>query len=411
MPLRSLVIDFNSYFASVEQQENPQLRGKPIAIVQVIADTTSCIAASYEAKKYGVKTGTLVKEAKKICPGIIIVLARHPVYISYHHKLIKAVDSCLPVEKVLSIDEMLCSLMGKEQKKENAIELALKIKDTIAEQAGEYMKCSIGIAPNQFLAKTASDMQKPDGLIVIEESDLPSCLCRLKINDFVGIGRRMEPRLRAHGIDTTEKLCNASKSLLKIVWGGIEGERMYDQLRGIMVRRPSTHKTTISHSHVLSPEHRTDDSAHSVLHRLIQKAAIRLRNAGYVSAAMSVKVKFLNGTGWHYDTSFPHTQNTLDFVRVFEEMWNTYNSGTEKPIAVSVHLLKLIYEDQNTDTLFNDYDKSKSLNNALDLLNKKFGTGAAYFGGSHTANNSAPIRIAFSQIPDIEDESDDFEDI
>ena len=129
-------------------RKNPQLRGKPIAIVQVIADTTSCIAASYEAKKYGVKTGTLVKEAKKICPGIIIVLARHPVYISYHHKLIKAVDSCLPVEKVLSIDEMLCSLMGKEQKKENAIELALKIKDTIAEQAGEYMKCSIGIAPN-----------------------------------------------------------------------------------------------------------------------------------------------------------------------------------------------------------------------------------------------------------------------
>lgn len=126
MPLRSLVIDFNSYFASVEQQENTSLRGKPIAIVQVIAESTSCIAASYEAKKHGIKTGTLVKDARKLCPGLIVVEARHKLYIEYHHKLIKVVDSCLPVDKVLSIDEMLCTLMGSEQKKENAIQLALK---------------------------------------------------------------------------------------------------------------------------------------------------------------------------------------------------------------------------------------------------------------------------------------------
>lgn len=406
MPLRSLVIDFNSYFASVEQQENPSLRGKPIAIVQVMAETTSCIAASYEAKKYGVKTGTQVREARKMCRGLVVVPARHQVYIDYHHRLINAVDSCLPVDKVMSIDEMLCSLMGKEQIKENAIQLALKIKDTIAEQVGEIMRCSIGIAPNQFLAKTASDMQKPDGLIVIEESDLPACLYGLKISDFVGIGRRMEPRLRAFGIDTAEKLCSASKSLLKQVWGGIEGERMYDQLRGVLVRRPSTHKTTISHSHVLSPEHRTDEGAHSVLHRLIQKAAERLRHSGYVCGAISLKVKFLDGNKWHSDTSIAHTQNTLDFLNVFEEVWRTYPITNGKPISVSVYLFKLMYADQNTAALFSDDDKSKSLNNALDLLNRKFGTGAAYFGGSHSALDSAPARIAFSQIPDLETENE-----
>jgi DNA polymerase-4 len=406
MPLRSLVIDFNSYFASVEQQENPSLRGKPVAIVQVMAETTSCIAASYEAKKYGVKTGTQVKEARKLCPGLNVVPARHKTYIEYHHNLIKVVDSCLPVDKVLSIDEMLCLLIGSEQKKENAIQIALKIKDTIAEEVGGCMRCSIGIAPNQFLAKTASDMEKPDGLIVIEESDLPACLYRLKINDFVGIGRQMEPRLRAYGIDTAEKLCNASKALLKKVWGGIEGERMFDQLRGIAVNRPPTHKTVISHSNVLSPEFRTDEGAHSVLHRLIQKAATRLRNAGYVCGAVSIIVKFIDGRKWRYETSISHTQDTLEFIRIFEEMWRTFPLNTGKPIYVSAGLFKLMYEDQNTEALFGDYDKSKSLNSAVDLLNRKFGYGSAYFAGSHTAKDSAPTRIAFSQIPDLETEND-----
>jgi DNA polymerase IV len=132
MPLKCLVIDFNSYFASVEQQENPSLRGKPIAIVQVMAETTSCIAASYEAKKYGIRTGTRVREARKLCPELEVVVARHKVYVEYHQNLIKAVDSCLPVDKVLSIDEMLCSLVGSEQIKEKEIQIALKRKDKIA---------------------------------------------------------------------------------------------------------------------------------------------------------------------------------------------------------------------------------------------------------------------------------------
>ena len=292
MPLRNLFLDFNAYFASVEQQVNPRLRNKPTAVVPMMTDSTCCIAASYEAKKYGIRTGTLVSEANKICPGLQLVETHHRLYIQYHDQLVKAVESCVHVDQVMSIDEMVCSLMGKQKIRENAIELALQIKKTIAEKVGEYLKCSIGIAPNRFLAKTATDMQKPDGLVVIEEKDLPHCLYNLKLSDLTGIGRRMEVRLKRHGIYTVKMLCNLPKSRLKEVWGGIEGERMYAQLRGEDVKRPPTHRQTIGHSHVLPPKERSKDDAFAVMNRLLQKAAMRMRFLGYVTGALSMGVRF-----------------------------------------------------------------------------------------------------------------------
>jgi DNA polymerase-4 len=127
MSLRARYVDFNSYFASVEQQERPQLRGKPIGVLPVMAETTCCIAASYEAKEFGVKTGTPVREARKLCPNIIFVEARPYLYVEYHHRLIEIVESCTPVEKTLSIDEMVCRLTGSQQQKDKALALAAHI--------------------------------------------------------------------------------------------------------------------------------------------------------------------------------------------------------------------------------------------------------------------------------------------
>ena len=186
MSLRVLYIDFNSYFASVEQQRQPELRGKPTAVLPVMADTTCCIAASYEAKKFGVKTGTLVREAKRLCPGLQLVEARPAVYVEYHHRLVEAVESCAHVERVLSIDEMYCELLGREQQRDQALTLARGIKRVIADKVGAELRCSIGIAPNVFLAKTATELQKPDGLTAIEEKDLPDCLFGLRLRGRSG---------------------------------------------------------------------------------------------------------------------------------------------------------------------------------------------------------------------------------
>ncbi len=211
MTLRALYLDFNSYFASVEQQLRPELRGKPIAVLPVLAETTCCIAASYEAKAFGVKTGTKVSDARKMCPGIRLIEARPYKYVEYHHMLVDIVESCTHVEKTLSIDEMVCMLTGSQQKRENAFKLAQHIKQTIAAKAGEHIRSSIGIAPNVFLAKVASNMQKPDGCIVIEQNELPEKLYPLELRSLYGIGRSMEARLHSHGIHTVQQLYAAKR--------------------------------------------------------------------------------------------------------------------------------------------------------------------------------------------------------
>jgi DNA polymerase-4 len=435
MPLRNLFLDFNAYFASVEQQIKPELRNKPVGVVPVMAETTCCIAASYEAKSYGVKTGTLVSEAKKLCPDIKFVEASHRTYVEFHNRLKKAIEYCLPVDRVLSIDEMVCSLMGKERKRENAIEIAHRIKKKISSDVGEYLKCSIGIAPNQYLAKTATDLQKPDGLVVIEEEDLPQCLYKLEIDGLCGIGRRMKVRLRRSGIYTIEQLCSADKLTLQKVWGGIEGERMYDQLRGKIVQRPTTHRSTVGHSHVLPPKLRNNESAYAVLHRLLQKATMRMRYIGYYASALGVIVRYSKPKAvvsanreesynyevppreeiglqlpkkfkWKDYITFNYTQNTVELIKGFNKMWGRNPYKEFIPTQVGVVLFNLLDEKYATLPIFEDYEKNKSLYKAIDLLNRRYGYSAVYFGGAHTARNSAPMRIAFTQIPNLEIEDD-----
>lgn len=443
MSLNKLFIDFNSYFASVEQQVKPELRNKPVGVVPVMADTTCCIAASYEAKAHGVKTGTMVSEAKKLCPGIQLVEADHRTYIQYHHKLVEKVNECLPVDNVLSIDEMVCSLLGKERKRENAIEIARHIKKKIQNDVGEYLRCSIGIGPNQFLAKTGTNMQKPDGLVVIDNEDLPHCLFKLKLSDMYGVGRRMETRLHRNGIYTVEDLCNADMVLLRHIWGGIEGERMYEQLKGKIVERPPTHRSTVGHSHVLPPKLKNNESAYAVLHRLLQKAAMRLRYLGYYAGALGVVVRYKamwdskpptenlyynkvfyksessyrqsKKVKWKDYITFTYTQNTVEFLKALNIMWerNPFLTGNRSgfaegniPTAVGVVLFNLLHEDYVTFPIFENFEKNKSLYNAIDMLNKRYGYASVYFGGSHIAKDSAPMRIAFTQIPDLDIEDD-----
>ncbi len=405
MPLSALLVDFNSYFASCEQQVRPELRGKPVGVVPMLADTTVLIAASYEAKAFGVKTLTNVGEAKKKIPHIELVIARHEIYIDFHHRLIKAVDEIAPVREVLSIDEMVCDLPAGFKTRERAIELAHRVKRNVVEKVGECLRTSIGIAPNTFLAKLASDMEKPDGLVVLEEHDVPDKIRHLPIRALHGIGKNMEARLQRHRILTIDDLYRQTPEQLHAVWGGVGGDRFHARLRGEEIGDLDHGMGSISHSHVLAPELRNPEDAYAVLDRLTQKAAMRLRKVGRYTGHMHVKVKFLNAPSWENDTRFMETQDTLDLLHALKALWEKFPARkSQKLLQVAVTLSDLNEISQHSGRLFEPEDERKKLNQAIDSLNQRFGKHAAYFGGAHRALDHGKIAIAFNHIPDVETE-------
>jgi DNA polymerase-4 len=396
--LRWLFLDLNSYFASIEQELRPELRGKPVGVVPVMADSTCCIAASYEAKAFGVKTGTIVSEARKLCPGIQLVEARHKLYVQYHHAIVEAVESCLPVAAVMSIDEMACRLMGSEQSVGKAIQIAENIKRAIREKVGRTLRCSVGLAPNRFLAKVASDMQKPDGLVVIELPDLPEILYGLQLNDLPGIGPAMHKRLQKADIQTIEQLCALSKLQMKKIWNGIIGERFWHWLRGDDIAEPATHRRTVGHSHVLPPDLRTEEGAYAVAQKLAHKAAMRLRKMNYWAGGMAVSIRFNRENGWSEQATMVECQDTLTILEALQSLWKQHPPG--KPLAVGVTLFDLVPGHLHNLSLFEDPKRAK-LAKAMDMINFKYGTDTVYFGGIHEVKSAAPTRIAFTSIPDL----------
>ncbi len=400
MPLRYLFVDMNAYFASVEQLDRPELRGRPVGVVPVVAETSCCIAASYEAKAMGVRTGTPVWEARKLCPKIELVLARPERYVQIHTKIVKAVGRCIPVTKILSIDEMTCRLMGDEQKPENAARIAESIKREIRLTAGESLRCSIGIGSNTMLAKVAGDMKKPDGLTFLHPGDLPRNLYPLKITDFPGIGPRMEKRFHRYGVVTTEQLTELSIAALKVVWESkVHAERWHGLLRGEDVPDAPTRRRTISHSHILAPDLRTDLGARGVMVRLIHKAAARLRTIDYWSDHFSASVSYLDGPGWGAAVRMPMCQDTLNLLMIFSKLWEEKGMVGRTPLKVGMCLAGLTPTHFATPSLFEQDRQLTALSHAMDKVNRTFGRNAVHFGTLFGAEDSAPVRIGFTNIP------------
>lgn len=219
--LNWLYFDLNSYFATIEQQVNPSLRGKPVVVVPLLSDSTCAIATSYEAKLKGIKTGTKIYEAKKLCPNLICVKGKHKLYVEYRKRIFAEINKLLFVDVICSIDEGAVKLTGKYQQEQEAIRLSQSIKLAIKQNVGDYITCSIGIASTKYLAKIAAEMKKPDGLTIIRPEDIPTKLYALALRDIPGIGYRILKRLHLAGINTVEKLYECSSGHLQTIWGSL----------------------------------------------------------------------------------------------------------------------------------------------------------------------------------------------
>ena len=409
MTLRYLFVDFNSYFASVEQLDEPALRGRPVAVIPVASESTCCIAASYQAKAFGVKTGTGVREARQRCPDIVFRLARPERYLALHHELMGLIGGCIPHETPASIDEVACPLLANERPEAAARGIAGQIKDALRQRYGPALTCSIGIAPNRFLAKTAADMHKPDGLTVLQLQDLPQALHRLSLSDLCGIGPSMQRRLLAAGIATTAQLCAASPRQLKAIWGGIGGEHFWADLHGI--DRPPRRRTTqsIGHSHVLGPELRCLAGARSVAGKLLAKAAMRLRRAGLKATQLQLTVRLLGREqGLQAQSRFAAIDDSRQLLQLLWQLLTPLPGMLDRahpPVAIAVVLAGLEAAGLHADDLFNQpqQQRRRALNQVLDAVNQRYGNNTLYFGALQAAiaAGAAPMRIPFQAIPDL----------
>jgi DNA polymerase-4 len=425
-----LFLDLNSYFASVEQEVRPELRGRPVAVVPSLVDTTSCIAASYEAKARGVKTGTMVKEAKELCPEIILVEGRHELYTEYHNKIVKAVGTCIPVTSIRSIDEMVCQLIGRERSLLTAMNIGRRIKEAIRKQVGSTLRCSIGLATNQYLAKVATDMEKPDGMVALTKDVLKEALPTLKLQDLPGVGARMEKRLNEKGIRTMTDLLavlerDHGREQAGELWGSVWGERMWHWLRGDdLIEEDRVVAKSMGHQHVLAPVFRNPEGAWAVAHKLLHRAAMRMRDDKLWASRLGLTIAFV-GKGrvrgsspfgpsrseiWSAELRLLECQDNPTLIGALRKLWACRPKGPEyqEPFFLSVVLNGLVPDSVHSLSLFDAQDGTEErlqLTSAMDTLNHKYGVSTVAPAAMLAAFDSAPTRIAFSSVPKIFDHS------
>ncbi len=417
--IKWLFMDLNSYFASVEQQENPLLRGKPVIVTPMETDYTCAIAASYEAKAYGIKTGTMVKEAKKLCPNLNCIIAHHDLYVAYHHKIIEEVIKHTPINKICSIDELSSRLPPNKRNIGAAKDITKNIKHGINCNIGTSIKCSIGFAPNPLLAKIACEMQKPDGLTILPQEQIPAALYKLRLTNIPGIGKNMERRLNKSGICSIKQFLDLSPKHARKIWGSVQGERLWYMLHGYEIETQETKTSVVGHSRVLDPNLRTPDKAKTILRKLAVKAANRLRKKDLNTNTIIISLRTNSGYKISTPLNIRATNNPFTLLKDIDILWNGimqhYKSiaGDNVNIKkISVTFSDLIENNKVTNDLFLSSGqhnnrkeiKDESLALALEHLQHKYKKDVVSLGlPPKTSSGYVGTKIAFARVPDKEE--------
>lgn len=401
-----LFLDMNSFFASCEQHYDPALRGKPIAVAPSTGPSACIIAASYEAKAHGITTGWRVGEAKQRLPELQVIPGNHRYYSDIHNRILSFLESEItPTAKTLSVDEFGVPLDTREQWTPHAHALGLKVKEGIYDLFSSALKCSIGIAPNMFLAKVGTEIQKPNGLVIIQEHSIEAALSQLSLRDIPGINWGMSRRLNAIGIRSTVDFFQVPRQLLHDTLG-ITGDAWWYNLHGYNLQhtngfRASERPKSISHSHVLAPLFRTKTKGRSVLYKLWIKVADRLRDKKLGTSQVSIMARS-DTQRWEHTLSLSPTQNVFD---VFRHVAAAYDA--ELPEHFSPKQILVICHDLTPHapapiSLFADTsDKVIDLFEASKNLNHKFGRWTVKPASLLIAGDAAPNRITFRK-PDYE---------
>lgn len=421
--IKWMFFDLDSYFASVEQQENASLRGKPVAVVPTLSDYTCVIAASYEAKLYGIRTGTSVKKAKSMCPALKIVPARHHLYVAYHNKIISEIAQHIPINKIWSIDELSSLLPPGKQNTESAQKISIKVREGLWRNIGEHIHCSIGLAPNALLAKIACSINKPKGFCIIPENEIIPMLQKTSLSSIPGIGNNMLQHLNKNGIHTTTDFLQRQPKDIRKIWGSIIGESLWYSLHGYDFQTPEMRSTSsIGHSQVIAPEYRTTNRSHPIMCDLTLRAAKRLKKQNFYVRNISLSLRTALHEKWMDDLHIRPTQNALEILQHTNTLWrkimqhlhNLPQHRTQgiqiKKISVCLHnlcppkhLTGDLFED-NSALPDNEKIKLDALDLAIEKLHNKYGASILSVGlPPKKLAEYTGTKIAFTRVPDMQE--------
>jgi DNA polymerase-4 len=421
--IERLYLDFDSFFATAEQHFNPALRGRAVGVVPLDTFNTGCIAISREAKALGLRGNASVRDARRLIPDMIFVVARHDVYVRLHRRIIEVIETCLPISQVRSIDEVVCNLLPKEAQEGPA--LASRIKAALAQSFSEVLTCSIGLAPTELLAKIAAEMDKPDGCVCLSMADLPSRIAHLELTKLPGISESMAARLKKSGVEDVPALWNLAPKQARAIWGSVEGERFWNELHGLHTKRPPTAKRMFGHSRMLPLDWRTHEMIEVCARQLATSAARRLRRADLRATRLTLSFRgggYRDSTGsrqddqkWVWEKQCLPACDDHTFLSLLSEGLARSARGMQfRPRSVSVMLHGLADDSMITGDLFGAFQHDagqesvdahqarwEQVSEVMDKLCARHGPAIISMGPRREVPGGyLGAKIAFGRIPD-----------
>lgn len=419
-PSTIMHIDLNSCFATIEQQANPHLRGKPIAVAAYTSPSGCIVAPSVEAKKCGVKVGMRVKDGKLLCPDLIVLSPDPWKYRNVHLALREIVSGYTDKFCPKSIDEFVLNMEGylspplKDcpckvvvQHKSSSLSpmhaVALEIKQRIKREIGEWLTVSIGIAPNRFLAKTAAGLHKPDGLDEINKTNFLGVYFTLELTDLCWIKLRNATRLNSMGIYSVLDFYRAPLWRLKAAFESILGYYWFMRLRGWEVDDVIFSRRSYGNSFALPKPLVTTEELSPVLSKLVEKMGGRLRRAGYKTRGIHLAVSFRDGTFWHKAAA---TSKVLfDSRDIYKNAFRLLLACPfQKPVReLAVSAFNLVRKSSLQLELFDDLERKERLVKAMDEVNERWGNFVITPARMSGTKDVVIDRIAFGGVKELEE--------
>lgn len=389
-------IDMDSCFATIEQQANPHLRGKPIVVAAYTSDSGCILSPSIEAKKLGIKTGMRVFEAKLIHPNVIVKFPDPDKYRDVHKKFMRIFNEYSPDVVAKSIDEAVIDFTTYTPP--SLVSTAKEIKSRMKKEIGEWISASVGIGTNRFLAKLGASIDKPDGLVYIDHSNLLEVYSKIKLRDFCGINIKTEERLENYGIITPLQFFHTdAETLHKVVFKSIVGFHWHLEVRGWEVSRREYERKSYGQQYAL--KNKTDDTREllSILYRLTEKMGRRIRRAGYLARGIHVGCYYMDKTYIHEGKSFPSAVYTTHDL--FEHAENIFMScfRRKKVALLSVTSFNLTPATTVQQELFTDNAKRMATSDAMDKINNRYGEYTIVPALILNMKNTIHDRIAFGR--------------